>query len=299
MQSGGRRWNTGCAGCKRKGDTTMEYVWKNKTEALSIQDIPCKKLQDACFRPIGLLERNCEYLSQHLCHVQADEETIQAVADISAASARLERSMGELFSLLELLQNNQELPRTAVDLCTLLQQVMVQADMVQEQLGVEILLDNGGMEHCVVSANCMAVETLCLHLLSNALHACQPGGTVRIELTRQADRCRLLVQDDGCGLPDNEERLLQNRRAFLGGGGMGLLLCGEYCRLMGWELQLEPALEQGTKAVVTIPLTETPPINKVELHAASELKSAQRRYRLRSMLVREMRTMPERMPTEE
>lgn len=274
----------------------MERGWKNKTEPLSIEDIPCKKLEDACFRPMGLLNRNCEYLSQHLCHAQADEETMQAVEDISAATARLERSMGELFSLLELLQNKRELPRTAVDLCALLRQVMIQSDMVREQLDVEIVLDNGGMESCVVCANCMAVETLCLHLLSNALHACQPGGTVRIELTRQQGHYQLLVQDDGCGLPDGEEQLLQKRRAFLGGSGAGLLLCGEYCRLMGWKLRLEPALEQGTQAVVTIPLEEAPPMETVELHTADGLKNMQRRYRLRSMLVREMRAMPERTP---
>ena len=55
---------------------------------------------------------------------------------------------------------------------------------------------------------------------------------------------------------------------------------------MDWSLQLEPAPEKGTQAVVSIPLYtgESRPDGTVE----------QRKYHLRAMLVREMRTMPER-----
>lgn len=272
---------------------------KNETEALMIQDFPRKKLEDACYRPLGLIERNCEYLLQHLKTVQADQETQQAVQDIAAASARLERALTENFSLVELLQNQKALPLMRVDLCVLMRQVENQADTIREQLGVELVLDKGGQEQCIVQANGLAVETLWLHLLSNALRACQPGGTVRMELSRQQDHYRLLVQDDGCGLPDSEERLLQNRRAFLGGGGAGLLLCREYCRLMSWQLYVGPAPERGTMALVTIPLEKKHPAGKTQLHTPNDLKKMQRKYRLRALLVREMRTMPERIAPEE
>ncbi|MFR2089162.1 MAG: hypothetical protein ACLS4Y_04415 [Faecalibacterium sp.] len=49
-------------------------------------------MEQACFHALGLIGRNCEYLDQHLAHVGADEQTRQAVNDISAASARLDRT---------------------------------------------------------------------------------------------------------------------------------------------------------------------------------------------------------------
>ena len=68
------------------------------------------------------------------------------------------------------------------------------------------------------------------------------------------------------------------------------------CRRMDWSLQLEPAPEKGTQAVVRIPLYtgESRPDGTVELRTSSETEREQRKYHLRAMLVREMRTMPER-----
>ena len=70
---------------------------------------------------------------------------------------------------------------------------------------------------------------------------------------------------------------------------------------MGWSLQLEPAPEKGTQAVVSIPLYagESRPNGTVELRTDSETEREQRKYHLRAMLVREMRTMPERGDPEE
>ena len=74
------------------------------------------------------------------------------------------------------------------------------------------------------------------------------------------------------------------------------LFCRECCRRMDWSLQLEPAPEKGTQAVVSIPLYtgESRPDGTVELRTSSETEQEQRKYHLRAMLVREMRTMPER-----
>lgn len=46
---------------------------------------------------------------------------------------------------------------------------------------------------------------------------------------------QLTVRDNGCGLPEgSQEAWLENRRSFLGGAQLGLLLCRECCRRMGW-----------------------------------------------------------------
>ena len=100
-----------------------------------------------------------------------------------------------------------------------------------------------------------------------------------------------------CGLPgEDAQAALEKRRSFLGGAQLGLLLCRECCRRMDWSLQLEPAPEKGTQAVVRIPLYtgESRPDGTVELRTSSETEQEQRKYHLRAMLVREMRTMPER-----
>lgn len=241
----------------------MEQMRQNEAGALTAQAIPQKDVEQACFHALGLIGRNCEYLDQHLAHVGADQQTRQAVNDISAASARLDRTVNEVMSL----------------------------------LGVELTLDYGGWTACRVMADRNDAELLCLHLLSNALRACSAGGKVRLMLRRSESFWQLTVMDNGCGLPEaGEDTWLENRRCFLGGAKLGLLLCRECCRRMGWGLRVERAPEKGTQAVVTIPLcTDRIMEPTVELNTGGDTAQAQQhQYQLRNMLVRELRTMPER-----
>lgn len=275
----------------------MEQEWQNDAGALTAQAIPQKDVEQACFHALGLVGRNCEYLEQHLARVGADEQTRQAVNDISAAAARLDRTMNEVMTLLDFLRAEEPPQLSPLDLCQMLQQIAAQADMVQEQLDVELTLDYGGLTSCRVMGDCSDAELLCLHLLSNALRASREGGCVCIALRRTESGWQLTVTDDGCGLPgEDAQAALENRRSFLGGAQLGLLLCRECCRRMNWSLQLEPAPAKGTKAVVSIPLYagESRPDGTVELRTDSETEREQRKYHLRAMLVREMRTMPER-----
>lgn len=238
----------------------MEQEWQNDTGALTAQAIPQKDVEQACFHALGLVGRNCEYLEQHLARVGADEQTRQAVNDISAAAARLDRTMNEVMTLLDFLRAEEPPQLSPLDLCQMLQQIAAQADMVQEQLDVELTL------------------------------------------RRCENFWKLTVLDDGCGLPEtSREAWLENRRCFLGGAGLGLLLCRECCRRMGWDLQVEQrAPEKGTRAVVTIPLCDEPmPEPTVELRSDCSPVRTQQQYQLRNMLVRELRTMPERGGTED
>lgn len=274
----------------------MEQAQQNTAQELTAQAIPQQAVEDACFHSLGLIGRNCEYLEQHLARVGADAQSLQAVSDISAATAKLERTINELLSALEFLRAGQPPKLYPLDLCELLQQVAAQADMVRAQLGVTLELDYGGWTTCRVLADRDDVELLCLHLLSNALRACREGGTVRILLRRSETMWQLTVRDNGYGLPEgSQEAWLENRRSFLGGAQLGLLLCRECCRRMGWGLSVECAPEKGTQAVVTVPLyTDDGRAPEVELHAGADLASEQHQYQLRAMLVRELRTMPER-----
>ena len=212
----------------------MEQAQQNTAQELTAQAIPQQAVEDACFHSLGLIGRNCEYLEQHLARVGADAQSLQAVSDISAATAKLERTINELLSALEFLRAGQPPKLYPLDLCELLQQVAAQADMVRAQLGVTLELDYGGWTACRVLADRDDVELLCLHLLSNALRACREGGTVRILLRRSETMWQLTVRDNGCGLPEgSQEAWLENRRSFLGGAQLGLLLCRECCRRMG------------------------------------------------------------------
>mgnify|MGYP001026747289 CR=1 FL=1 len=270
---------------------------QQRTEMRSITAEQQKRVEEVCFRSLALIGRNCEYLEQHFDRTGADASTRQAVADINTAAMQLDRTLSEAITLLEFLHEEAKPQLYPIDLCELLQQVSAQSDMIRAQLGVDIRLDYGGCTACCVMADRRDAELLCLHLLSNALRACGTGGKVQLTLRRCENFWKLTVLDDGCGLPEtSREAWLENRPCFLGGAGLGLLLCRECCRRMGWDLQVEQrAPEKGTRAVVTIPLCDEPmPEPTVELRSDCSPVRTQQQYQLRNMLVRELRTMPER-----
>jgi len=101
----------------------MEQEWQNDAGALTAQAIPQKDVEQACFHALGLVGRNCEYLEQHLARVGADEQTRQAVNDISAAAARLDRTMNEVMTLLDFLRAEEPPQLSPLDLCQMLQQI--------------------------------------------------------------------------------------------------------------------------------------------------------------------------------
>ena len=96
------------------------------------------------------------------------------------------------------------------------------------------------------------MEQVLLNLLENAaLH----GGRVKnitLAARRRNDKAELRVEDDGCGLM--EEDPIENNRRFLSGAKLGLRICRLICRRAGWKLTLTARPGGGTRAQVAFPL---------------------------------------------
>lgn len=214
-----------------------------------------KEFEAACFHSLGLLEQNREYLEQHLLAQGADKNTMQALADMQTACVRLERTIDEIAAAIACLRGTAQPSSHAFDMGGFVRALASQQEPIRRELGIELIIDGPAEgDPFVLYGDSEWAEQICLHLLSNALHACDKGGHVWLTLSRRQDKIALSVADDGCGLPDGTERSqLENRRHFLGGARLGLALCREYCARMGWELELCNRSAAGAQAVVTAP----------------------------------------------
>lgn len=212
-------------------------------------EFPKKQLESVFLHSLRLMDQDREYLQMHLKKV-SDERTEAAFSDMELESARLERTIREL---MELSAPEEALKKRPVDLCGILAELERMAPEIQRQNGTTLQVDRGGMDQCLVWADREKAEQLCFHLLSNALRAVSPGGTVWVHLRRTEQNFALTIEDDGCGLPEGES-WLENRRRFLGGARAGLPLCRKYCRQLGWTLELSNRAAGGACAALTIPL---------------------------------------------
>lgn len=106
------------------------------------------------------------------------------------------------------------------------------------------------------------LESLLFNLVQNSIRAIDRGGRIWVKADKaKTDRVRVIVADDGCGIP--AEDLPNVTKAFFmadksrsrsqGGSGLGLALCERIVRLHGGKLHIQSQEGEGTSVTVEFP----------------------------------------------
>lgn len=112
------------------------------------------------------------------------------------------------------------------------------------------------------------MQQILTNLISNAIKFTPEGGRVRISAVEVSDRCEIMIEDNGIGIPlDEQERIFEKFRQGRGvpgqkdaltrkyeGTGLGLSIVKELARLLGGEVVLESEFGKGSKFTVQLPL---------------------------------------------
>ncbi len=252
-------------------------------------------------RPLSVIDNNREYLKMHLDAREGAfslEKTSVALADINSATLHLNRLIENFMEMAASLHGTMEPRLSQVNLCSVLQDVCADSTEIYKAIGITLTLDCNIAQKAYVVADRTFAERICLNLLSNALHACEDGQHVCFMLQETEGGYAMTVTDDGHGfpqeriltafMPHRHERTLRNE-GFERGGGMGLYLCGEYCRLMGWKISIHPQTV-GTQVRIEIPRGEQPFSKNVTFYAAEHERQVQSQLS-RMEVLRELRAI--------
>lgn len=229
-----------------------------------IDRFPVRLFEGSCQHALSIIHLNQRYMAQLVNSQQGEAagELRQSLEDIQTAAARLDRDVTQMLCLLRCLQHSEKPRWELIDLCAFVQDLCLPRKMLGEALGVRLSLSCAGVQELYVQADRQYLTYICLALLSNALRACTPGGGKVTIALRQGDGAALLsITDNGCGLPGDSLRSIEeNQDHFLGTSHSSLLLCREYCRLTGWTLELHDRPRgRGAEAVLTIPFRQADP----------------------------------------
>ena len=107
-----------------------------------------------------------------------------------------------------------------------------------------------------------ALSQILLNLLSNAIRFTDRGGTVTISARAEAAHIAFAVEDDGCGIGDEDlarvgEPYFQAGNCYdrrHGGTGLGLSIVKGLVRLHGGEFSIRSRVGEGTRVTVRLPL---------------------------------------------
>ncbi len=104
------------------------------------------------------------------------------------------------------------------------------------------------------------VMSLLINLIDNARKALDSGGEIRICARLIPDGCRLTVEDNGPGIPEEEMgkitdafyRVDKSRSRAMGGVGLGLSLCREIAEAHGGSISFETVDPTGTRVITEL-----------------------------------------------
>jgi len=206
--------------------------------------------------------------------VRSATETLQsgALGDPAAAirfldiidrnAARLQSLVEDMLELSKLESNEFKLKRERVELSSVVPIVLglfrERADKKGVRLGAEL---NGG---AAVEGDARALEHVLSNLVDNAVKYCPAGTRVTVSAAKEEDRIRLVVADNGPGIPaehlprvfERFYRVDAGRSRELGGTGLGLSIVRHMVEAMHGKVSVESEPGRGSTFIVSLPRPE-------------------------------------------
>ncbi|HXE47895.1 MAG TPA: HAMP domain-containing sensor histidine kinase [Ramlibacter sp.] len=186
---------------------------------------------------------------------QAQSEYVQM---IESDSARLIRVVNELLEWGRLQSGHIQLQRSPVPLYPLLDEVFMLLRPAAQKKAVTLELAQGDPS-TRVEADADKLKQILINLVDNAVKFSPPQSSVRVRAQPAAAALRILVEDQGPGVPAEDvphlfERFFRGRAAGVApGSGLGLAIAKNLARLHGGDITLNSAPGQGSTFTLNLP----------------------------------------------
>lgn len=189
-----------------------------------------------------------------------DVETIREfVTDIGSEADRLQRTTEKLLDLARRDDGIVSL-RRPVDIGAVLKSTLRLLTPLAEAR--RVTLEYTLKEGCVVSASEDDIYQIIFNLAENAIKYNVEDGRVLLTVDSKEDCVRLIVEDTGIGIPEDDRpyvfsrfyRVDKARSREAGGSGLGLSIVRDAVSSLGGDVTVSPVETCGTRFVVTFPV---------------------------------------------
>jgi signal transduction histidine kinase len=182
------------------------------------------------------------------------DDRVAALNDIAGESERMSRMVQDLLTLARA-DAGYHLDKAPIDLLPIIQEVTRQAQTLQPLRRIE-LLDGVPMP---IQGNADALKQLLWILIDNAFKHTQDSGRIQLRLDNGQQAARLMVLDDGAGIPKEDlervfERFYQSDASRAGEGtGLGLAIARWIAQEHGGRISASNNPQGGAAFTVVLP----------------------------------------------
>lgn len=167
-------------------------------------------------------------------------------------ASRLSSLVSDIIQLSRLDEKNNDMPFEAVDIYELAEDISMHLKMAAEKKGIQLVLEG---EHVVVRGVRQVLYEMFYNIADNAIRYTEAEGTVRIFAGQTENHPCYFVEDNGIGIPKNEQKRIFERfyrvdkshSRQTGGTGLGLSIVKHGAVLHKAKINLESEPGKGTK----------------------------------------------------
>jgi PAS domain S-box-containing protein len=199
-------------------------------------------------------------------HLPPPEYLTRRLTTVEDQSKRLAHLVNDLLDISRIVEGQLQLEPQAMDLRTLTRQVLDQFQEELAQAGCPVTLD--APAPVPGTWDPARIEQVLTNLLTNAMKYGR-GQPITVTVTHEGTQARLVVRDEGIGIPrEHLERIFGRfERAVApgkyGGMGLGLYIARQIVEAHGGEIHVVSAPGQGATFTVTLPPVPAAPTGPV------------------------------------
>jgi signal transduction histidine kinase len=147
-----------------------------------------------------------------------------------------------------------------VNLQELINETYEESIILASEKSITVLLPTA--DAATVRGDGQRLRQMLLNLIDNAIKYSRQNGLISLSLTREGQRARIVVADNGIGIPEGEigrifdrfYRVDRARSRELGGAGLGLSISRWIVAAHGGTISVHSELNKGSEFIVDLPV---------------------------------------------
>lgn len=192
---------------------------------------------------------------------QSEEERASSLERMEQGVKRATRLVQQLLTMARLDPEAAQKPVMPTDLAILATAVADELRPLAEQKSIMLQIDAPAPAWVLGQED--ALRILLTNLIDNAIRYTAPSGRVDVAVSAGDTSVRLIVQDNGPGIPLDErervfDRFYRGRDATAGGSGLGLSIVRQIADMHGGSVTLSDGNAAGLRAIANFPAAPPP-----------------------------------------